>query len=36
MSDKTIEPGPDVETTHTTGRLSGRIKIVGRVLGRRR
>ena len=35
MSDETIEPAADVATTHTTGRMSGRIEIVGRVSGRR-
>ena len=36
MSDETIEPAADVASSHTTGRKSGRIEIVGRVSGRRR
>ena len=36
MSDETIEPAADVASSHTTGRMSGRIEIVGRVSGRRR
>ena len=36
MSDETIEPASDVASSHTTGRMSGRIEIVGRVSGRRR
>jgi len=36
MSDETIEPVADVTSSHTTGRMSGRIEIVGRVSGRRR
>ena len=36
MSDETIEPAADVASSHSTGRKSGRIEIVGRVSGRRR
>lgn len=36
MSDETIEPAAGVASSHTTGRMSGRIEIVGRVSGRRR
>src|ERR1700710_97119 len=36
MSDETIEPASDVASSHTTGHMSGRIEIVGRVSGRRR
>lgn len=36
MSDKTIEPAADVASSLTTGRMGGRIEIVGRVSGRRR
>jgi len=36
MSDETIEPAADVASSHTTGRMSGRIEIVGRISGRRR
>jgi transposase len=36
MSDDTIEPAAGVATAHTIGRMSGRIKIVGRVSRRRR
>ena len=36
MSDDTIEPAAGVASSHTIGRMSGRIEIVGRVSGRRR
>ena len=36
MSDETIESAADVVSSHTIGRMSGRIEIVGRVSGRRR
>jgi hypothetical protein len=36
MTDETIEPAADVASSHTTGRMSGRIEIVGRMSGRRR
>jgi transposase len=35
-SDDTIEPAADVASSHTMGRMSGRIEIVGPVSGRRR
>jgi transposase len=36
MSDETIQPAAGVTSSHTTGRLRGRVEIVGRVSGRRR
>ncbi len=36
MSDEIIEPGGERASSHTSGRMSGRIQIVGRVSGRRR
>lgn len=35
MSDETIEPAGERASNHTSGRMSGRIQIVGRVSGRR-
>ena len=36
MSDEIIESAGERASSHTSGRMSGRIEIVGRVLGRRR
>jgi hypothetical protein len=36
MSDETIEPAVDVASSHTTGRMSGRIEIVGRHMSKSR
>lgn len=35
MSDEIIEPAGERASSHTSGRMSGRIQIVGRVSGRR-
>lgn len=35
MSDEIIEPADERASSHTSGRMSGRIQIVGRVSGRR-
>ncbi len=36
MVDEIIAPGGERASSHTSGRMSGRIQIVGRVSGRRR
>jgi len=36
MSDQIVEPAGERVSSHTSGRMSGRIEIIGRVSGRRR